>query len=152
MKIAMSRTIDTREEVLAAAHRVVGNRITVGLPGPHDDAEAEYAEDQLDDAAARHARTVLQTRLEKGVPRSAIEANLRKECEKLLDDAGSDAGLPRAIRQLASEAAVMELALVEIVRKRPGDVLDLDLDLDEARGIAADALPEGAARRATYAP
>ncbi len=142
----MSKVIETREKVLAAAHRLIGGRIDDSLPGPNDDAEAEYAEDGLDDAAATHARAVLQKRLEKGVPRSAIESNLRKAGESMLDDAGAEVGLPLAFRQLASEAAVMELALVEIVRERDGETIDLD----EARGIAADALPEGAARRATF--
>lgn len=142
----MSRTIDTRERVLSTAHRVIATRIEPDPPGPHDDAEAEYSEDQLDDAAATHARAVLQKRLEKGVPRSAIESNLRKAGESMLDDAGAEVGLPLAFRQLASEAAVMELALIEIVRERDGETVGLD----EARGIAADALPEGAARRATF--
>jgi hypothetical protein len=134
-------SMETRERLLAAAHRVIAGRIDDSLPGPHDDAEAEYADEGLADAAAAHARARLRRRLEKGVPTSALEARIRKQTEQLFDDATS-AVAPGWVRQSAAEVAVMELCLIEIVG-------DGDLSLDEVREMAADALPEGAARRST---
>lgn len=124
-----------REKVLAAAHRVMGGRIDDLPPGPHDDAEAEYAEDGLIAAAQELARAKLADRL-KRLAGGDAESDLEKRI--LRDAAAGDEPVPHGLRQAAAEVAVMELALLEIAK---GSV-----SLNEIREIASDALPERAGK------
>lgn len=50
-----SKQRQTQEEVLAAAHQMMSGRIDNRPPGANDDADADYAEDQLLAACRSHA-------------------------------------------------------------------------------------------------
>lgn len=133
-----------REELLAAAHRVMGGRIDDRPQGPNDDAEAEYAEDGLIAAAGALARAKLAERLEKsaGEHKSALEHRILRTAEQIADDATAGTGGDHRLKQAGAEAAVMELALVEIVAGvEAGTLL-----ADAASEMAAQALPEGAGK------
>lgn len=56
--------MQAREDLLAAAHRLLSCRIDHGLPGPHDDAEAEYSEEGLLAAAVALVTADLIDRLD----------------------------------------------------------------------------------------
>lgn len=62
------RTWEARERVLALSLRLLGSRIDDRPPGPHDDADAEYAEDELAKACAAYAECVAEDAFEKDGP------------------------------------------------------------------------------------
>jgi hypothetical protein len=71
--------MQAREEVLAAAHRLLSGRIDDRGPGPHDDAESEYSEDMLLAAAGKLVRAKLIDGLAEGEePISREEELLRR--------------------------------------------------------------------------
>lgn len=137
----MIRPWEARERLLSAALRVLDGRIDNSPPGPHDDAEAEYAEEELNKAAAELTRGHMQERLGKQAdpdgPSSALETRLVTFFEQHFDDANAHAGLPPEMRNAVAEIAVMELALIEITKLQGQQG-------SEAVEIALEALPEGA--------
>ena len=71
--------MQAREEVLAAAHRLFSGRIDDRPQGPNDDAEAEYSEDMLLEAAGKLVRAKLIDGLAEGEePISREEELLRR--------------------------------------------------------------------------
>jgi hypothetical protein len=139
-------TWQAQEELLAAALRVISGRIDDRPQGPNDDAEAEYAEDCLLLAAQNLARAKLAERLERAAdqegPKPSLERRILLRAEQIADDATAGAGGDHPIKVMAGEAAVMELALVELAEKLDG----VTLDPAEGREIALCALPEGAGK------
>ena len=135
--------MQAQEELLAAAHRVMSGRITDRLPGANDDAEAEYAEDGLVHSAQKLARAKIAERLGKlagGDAKPALSERILRYAA-LATSQTPDIGDSR-IKDAAAEAAVMELALLEIARGIDAG----DLNLEEVLEMAAEALPDRAGR------
>lgn len=83
----MSKIWQAREEVLEWALRLMAGRVDVRGPGPHDDAEAEYAEDELVKAAEQLVSAKSLERREHGKEQKDTAGNPGEELLRRLSSA-----------------------------------------------------------------
>lgn len=103
--------IQAREEILAAAHRLMSGRIDDRGPGPHDDAEAEYSEEMLLAAASKLVRAHFSDSLSKDEePISREEELLRRLAAAFATKATFDRGLAEgAIEDIPDDSPLSQL-------------------------------------------
>jgi len=110
------RTWEAREKVVYAALSQAQEGLDTHPPGPHDDAQAEMVENQLEEVVLLYAHCIVRDRLAKqadGDPVLALQLR-----GKLSQDEFPN-GWEFEFGSLIDQAIVMELALREIAKADP---------------------------------